>query len=609
MQTPIVFFILLIGIATAVFPSGVAADEPGLLEIAPGVWKAPNTAKNEYNETFYLYDSLEGDSYQITVHEQSEYAGGVHSSILMEFGKYVKNNTPTLAHNGYSFPIPEENRIVWISGQNKITITGPVDPTDFSSKIIDYLLDLYPYTNIESKVDEYLQTVEDSAENSKLPTNFPDVVGYSIFKTNLIEDNGNFNQVTYADDAGSYVYVNMYESADATNMDALFSLFNKDGGETTIFSQSNIFLGEGSEGKFVVWQSAPFIVRVRYQETPPAEVVEAYLDIFPPKEYGYGDKLSDPEKINLLYTSDLFENPPGYIDILANSVDLSIVCNQSPSQLSGADIVEKVLTSTNYPLTPQLLADAEESCQETGHFVRKALPISSVIAACQEEVAGQFEAAGIKFNDEDALQECLIESYSLENYLQSGGSEAGYAILVKERIPVVIELLKEKYAKKVVCDENLVTGESVNCQTTNEEVESTTTIQENGEEFTITSTENQKILEENEINPIFVQTLVVIDGREIILREPIKVVQNKIVVNDEPLIIIPSEVSEIINRSPDVRKVEVSKSDAASTYSLEVNKKSKLLFFIPVEFSLIINGNSKDNSYRVEQPWWAVLAT
>lgn len=611
MQTRAILFISIIFLAASIFPFGVTADESELIEVVAGVWKDSTEMDSESLGAFYLYDSPTGDAYQISVHEQSEFSGVIHTSILQEFGKYKKNNYPVLEHAGHDFPISEENRILWISGKHKVVITGPVDAENFSSEIIDYLLNMYPYTNIDTEVDKYLQTVENIAEKSKLPTNFLELDGYSISKISLIQENGNYNQVTYIDAEGNSYYVNMYEAADSTNMDTLFQLFNKGGVETDIFNQSNIFAGEEAYGKFIVWQSAPFIVRVRYPSSVPQELVGAYLDIFPPKTYGFGDLLSQQEKENLLYTSELFENPEDYLNLIFNSRSNRDIPCFSNSPANSPSFIYNRLVATNYPDAEKVALKLSEQCRTKKVVEIPPVALPYDVSDCRIEFGKKLSAAGISFYEKDLLQECLIRVFSKQNFIQNGGASDLFNQLVEEREATVLGLIKARNTPKKICEEDSE-GNQVNCYMYNDNIESPPEFVD-GEYIPgkLTNSVEQRIVDTTgikdvEITPVERSIRVTVNGESAIANEPIEIRDGQLYIQNKGIEVYPDEAVSAIGNIP-VKKITVQSSATNPVYMIEGSRSANLLFFVPVEFSVDVTVDAVTGEKRENIPWWAFL--
>ncbi len=452
-------------------------------------------------------------------------------------------------------------------------------------------------SNNPSSLDEQI-AADAKVSKTYLPASYPAPPGFTFEKYISVEQTGSIDVLQYFNSANDALSVNV--KVILNHFVAEDEINQKLNSFSTWERNPEVLTNTEPNGTTLFWNSDKVFVTVFYRGDEPTALIEEFLSILPPKPYQAIVPKLPSEIQNELYTSENFENPPDYINLIINSRAQSIICK------NGAEEAIQLLRTSQYPITDFILPSVRESCANDGFYLAPAVSLPYDIVTCQSSWEEKLAAEGISVVYDDVAQECLIEASSKEKFIANGGSVVAFEELLDDRAPAVIELLRQRRAPRQRCTESLDNKE-INCETVNQDIEPTTTIIQDGEVFTETRSQNQAFREENQRTLKYEEKLVVIEGREIIQRIEITVRDGKILVNNETIGVFPEPLDKEITEQTRVKGIRVSPERDVSTYIIDASRPAKLLFVVPIDFPISINVNGKTGEYSISKPFWSFL--
>ncbi len=452
------------------------------------------------------------------------------------------------------------------------------------------------------------------AIEQKFLTDYPMPDGYVMDYVLTKEENGSADVLSFLHSSGNRVTLKVGMHSDSSNMGHVFSFEKGTTKESSIGEYSTVFIGADAYTNVVLWQSVPFFFKITYKfdHDYPSDFIDAYLAEFPPKYYDKGSLLTEPEQETLLFTSDFFENPPEYLDMIFNSKNNRDIPCYSNSPVASANFIENILKGSNYPNASVVAAQLLEQCKTQKIVEIPPIALQYDISECRIEFGKILSAENVPFYENDLLQECLIQAYSQEKYLSAGGKSEGYLEKLEARKPLVVELIKKRNQPKQVCEED-EDNNPVNCYTYNDDIESPP-------EFVdgkyvpgnLSETVEQRVVDttgvkEVQIFPRDGAIGIAVNDNAATTSESIEVKDGQIYVGSVGVEVYPDEISPLFGEQAILQKVELKSVDSRPVYLIEGARKGRLLFVIPIDIPVHASVNAVTGEKTENVPWWAFL--
>ena len=365
---------------------------------------------------------------------------------------------------------------------------------------------------------------------------------------------------------------------------------------------------------FLMWISGNRMVSITYIGSCPQTIIDTFLELLPLEPYPFPEpepKFSGHEKVNLLYTSDDFENPPDYLTMIMKSRAGSAPCvlagqdsKPASTDVERKEAIRQILFQKKQSVSESEIETMVQECRETGNFTLRGEPIPYDIRACVRDMVIYLAEQETFFTEVDVKQECLIEVYSKENFVRNDGSLNEFEAKLSARRPLVKDLIGQRYADREDCIEDAETNEIVKCtpRTTptfdpnSLPIDVSIVIQDGLETKTllIKSDGTEEILN---VNGIEVQT----DGM-------IVIENNKILVNNQSIEILPDELPKKLPPNSIIEKAQIISKGETPFYKVQAFIPSKVLFMIPVQMEVLAEIDASSGQTMIQKPWWAFLA-
>ncbi len=324
------------------------------------------------------------------------------------------------------------------------------------------------------------------------------------------------------------------------------------------------------------------------------------------------DELALIENANLLYTSDDFENPENFLNLIFNSRGSQIACySNSPS--NSSDFILNILNQKKYPNAQAVAAELVEQCKSKKVVSVPPVPLPYDITDCRIDFGKKLSAEGIPFYEHDLLQECLIRAYSLEKFIDKGGEKEDFYVLISEREPIVVDQIAYRNKPKEICEED-AEGNQTECYPYNDSIESPVEFV-NGEYIpgNLTERVDQRIVDttgvkEVEIIPEENSLRITVNGESATTNDAVKIMDGQMFVDNKGVEVYPDEAVTSVEQTDTIQKVSVKSSTDNPYYSIEASRPGNLLFLIPIEIPVNITIDAVTAEKRENSPWWAFLA-